>query len=178
MLSYVWDGWLQGCLSHRCLSSLLSSIRRYLEVRWDVSCRECCKYHFIAAGKMQKMMESVLFLTNRKEYSHVGWQLSGVCCRNYSWGCMRETQRDRVTEKQRVRIHCVEGWWGKTLLTLSSLLVPSVLTMRQLAKVSERGEVLSPGHAFIPGPSSHTSQCWKPSPSSAEGPLVVTVGLS
>ena len=79
---------------HIDVSSLLSSIRRYLEVRWDVSCRECCKYHFIAAGKMEKMMESVLFLTNWKEYNRVGWQLPDVCCRNYSWGCMTETHRE------------------------------------------------------------------------------------
>lgn len=57
---------------------------------------------------------------------------------------MRETERDRVKERQRVRIHCVEGWWGEALLTLFSLFVPSAVTVRQLAKVSERGEVLSP----------------------------------
>ena len=86
---------------------------------------------------------------------------------------MRETERDRVKERQRVRIHCVEGWWGEALLTLFSLFVPSAVTVRQLAKVSERGEVVSPVlHSHPRAIFTHTPVL-EPSPSSAEGPLVV-----
>ena len=54
-----------------------------------------------------------------------------------------ERQRERQGEREKVRIHYVEGLGGERLLTPSSLLVLGVVTTRQLAKGSERGEVLS-----------------------------------
>lgn len=55
-------------VSHLCLAAF----RRCLEMRGNVSYKERCKYHFIATGKMEKMMESELFLVNLEEYNCVG----------------------------------------------------------------------------------------------------------